>query len=179
MLMCPVAPLFSEQPLLSPWGWLQPPPASNVGSSRGTGATGPAASACSWIPPGLPAPHWSTASETSWRKVLEPVKEQGCLAQVSCLFIPGKVCWLWEEEGCAPQGGDPPRLLCPLQPNSKNSCFRPPHLSHRHWCGPSSSMCRGGVCLLVDRWWGGIRGFCLGKKNKSPWSSFSVGLKWG
>ena len=33
--------------------------------------------------------------------------------------------------------------------------------------------------LLVDRWWGGIWGFCLGKKNKFPWSSFSLGLKWG
>lgn len=33
--------------------------------------------------------------------------------------------------------------------------------------------------LPADRWWGGIWGFCLGKKNKSPWSSFSLGLKRG
>lgn len=36
-----------------------------------------------------------------------------------------------------------------------------------------------GGCLLADRWWGGIWGFCLGKKNKLPWSSFSLALKWG
>lgn len=32
--------------------------------------------------------------------------------------------------------------------------------------------------LLAHRQWGGIWSFCLGKKIKSPWSFFSLGLKW-